>query len=413
MTSDLLSNAFEVLAMHARNEELAQVAAKVLVPLAEKPTMELVPGTARTLLDEAGFTAEDTNTPWGDIGKVLDSGPGNDSERALASALAAHVLAAAKPETRQAEDRLAETFLWLAAHTPYDATSLLSKTMQERPDFWRALGDRIATSGSHGVTTRGEALVGAVAIAMATSPEAQSVASRVANAVSDPLVAIILRRCSPIEPKDGIGESRSPSTTTEALTGELVAPPRTGWSTVLLGSTGLLFLIWTIKLLLRYGLSLRRPAALTLTPEGVRIDTHIELLGRTVRSQSIAMPRARIARIVREVRFASAAFYAGLFALITGSWLGVYLFVDGVRAASVSLLAIGVLVTLLGVTLDFVLTRASSSVRGECRLIVSQPRGKTLCLAHVRAERADAALMNMMHHVMGGAPPKASPPSGS
>jgi hypothetical protein len=97
-------------------------------------------------------------------------------------------------------------------------------------------------------------------------------------------------------------------------------------------------------------------------------------------------------RVVREVRFPRAAFYAGLLALALGSYIGVRSFVDGVRAASPSLLLVGLLVVAAGIGADFVLGSLLPGAGGLCRLAFVPRSGRTLCIGQVDAGRADDAI---------------------
>ena len=87
--------------------------------------------------------------------------------------------------------------------------------------------------------------------------------------------------------------------------------------------------------------------------------------------------------------------YAGLLALSIGSYLGVAAFVDGVRAASPSLLATGLVIVALGLGLDFVLTSVAPGARGRCRVLFVSRDGSSLCVGNVEARRADALLARL------------------
>jgi hypothetical protein len=81
-----------------------------------------------------------------------------------------------------------------------------------------------------------------------------------------------------------------------------------------------------------------------------------------------------------------------LLALALGSYLGVTLLLDGTRAASPSLLAIGVLVIAIGIGIDFFLSGLSQGVRGKCRLVFVPRRGGALAVEGLDVEPADRAL---------------------
>jgi hypothetical protein len=95
------------------------------------------------------------------------------------------------------------------------------------------------------------------------------------------------------------------------------------------------------------------------------------------------------------VRYPRIALYAGLLALAVGSYVGVSAFVDGVRAASPSLLASGLAIVALGLALDFALSSVAPGARGRCRLLLVPRDGAKLCVAGVDAARADALLARL------------------
>jgi hypothetical protein len=162
--------------------------------------------------------------------------------------------------------------------------------------------------------------------------------------------------------------------------------------TVLLAVTGALFALHAARLFARVALAYRVPAEVSLSESGVRVKTRTEMLGRTVREREHVVLRTGLVRVVRDVRFPRAAFYAGLLALAFGSYVGVRAFVDGVRSASPSLLVVGLLVILFGVGVDFVLGTLIPGVRGQCRISFVPRSGPTLSIGNVDARRADAAL---------------------
>ena len=102
--------------------------------------------------------------------------------------------------------------------------------------------------------------------------------------------------------------------------------------------------------------------------------------------------RAGLVRVVREVRYPRAAFYAGLLALAVGSYVGVRAFVDGVRAASPSLLLTGLIVISLGIAADFVLGSLLPGARGRVRVVFVPRAGKSRCVTDVDAQRAHDTL---------------------
>jgi hypothetical protein len=162
--------------------------------------------------------------------------------------------------------------------------------------------------------------------------------------------------------------------------------------TAFLAVTGLLFVMHALRLVARFALTYRTPTQVSLTDAGVRVKTRTEMLGRTLREREHVIVRTGLVRIVREVRYPRAGFYAGLLALAVGSYIGVRAFVDGVRAASPSLLLTGLVVVVIGIAIDFVLGSLLPGVQGRVRIAFVPRTGKVLCVADIDATRADDAL---------------------
>jgi len=180
------------------------------------------------------------------------------------------------------------------------------------------------------------------------------------------------------------------------VVGELAPAPRGPVATGLLAFTGILFVAHAARLVGRWVLAYRRPAEVTLSEDGgVRVHWKTQLLGRTLRDRAVVVPRTGLARATRDVRYPSIALYAGLLALAVGSWVGVAAFVDGVRAASPSLLAWGLAIVALGLGIDFALSSLAPGARGRCRLLVVPRDGSRLCIGDVDTARADAVLARL------------------
>jgi hypothetical protein len=383
-TADL--RAFEALSQHPRLAVLVAVARATLAETTEARRPERRPEQVAELAAEQKLDRAEAATPFGNALDVLQRGPEDDAERALAHALAAHVVAHNPPKDRDDEDRIASDLVWLAAHTPFDATNLLDRALGEAAaNLWDSLADRIRRidEGKLPALGRGEALVAAAALAASASKGARRQAAALAADVRDPKIARVL----------GAGAGSEPSA---PVTGEMVAAPRGTVVTVILAMTGLLFVVQGGRLLARLALAYRKPAVMTLVDEGgVRVRWRVELLGRTLRDRDVFVPRTGLTRATREVRYPGAAVYAGLLALALGSYVGVEAFVDGVRAASPSLLAAGLGIVVLGIALDFALSSLGPGSRGRCRLLLVPRDGRQLCVGGVDASGADAMLSRL------------------
>lgn len=385
MEVDADARAYEALSQHPRLGDLTSIARAAMTGAVETRRAERQPERVKTLAEELKLTREDAATPFGNALDVLERGPEDDAERALACALAAHVVAGDPPGDRDAEDRAANDVLWLAAHTPFDATGLIDRALGDRAtSMWDSLADRIRRidQGKLPALGRGEALVAAAALAASASKGAAKQASALAAEVRDRKLARVL----------GAGV-REP---VEPVVGEMAPPPRSPAATAALALTGLLFVVQGARLLGRVALAYKKPAELTLSDDGgVRVRWRIELLGRTLRDRDVVVPRSALVRATREVRYPRLALYAGLLALAVGSYVGVSAFVDGVRAASPSLLASGLAIVALGLALDFALSSIAPGARGKCRLLVVPRDGARLCVGGVDAGRADAVLARL------------------
>ena len=212
------------------------------------------------------------------------------------------------------------------------------------------------------------------------SAAARKVATDLSTRLHDPTLKRLLA-----------GAAEAPSREVR-LVGEAVAAPRGPVLTAFLAVTGLLFVMHAVRLIARFALTYRTPTEVSLTDAGVRIRTRTEMLGRTLREREHVIVRAGLVRIVREVRYPRAGFYAGLLALALGSYVGVRAFVDGVRAASPSLLLTGLVIVVIGIGADFVLGSLLPGAQGRVRVAFVPRTGKVLCVADIDATRADAAL---------------------
>lgn len=373
--------AYEAVARSARLADLVAVTQRVLAEAAVlRPSGWSFAGKAAAAADELRLSRADADTAFGNALKVLESGAEGDAERALASALYAHAIA---ESGRKDEDRLAGDLLWFATHTAFDATPLLDRALgEDADDLWVAVADRVkrVAEGRGSASGRGEAIVGCAALASSASAKAKKLSADLGAQVADPVLLRVLG-------------SAGAETRLARLEGEIVPAPRGPVATTLLALTGILFVVNGARLIARLALAYRRPAEVSVGPDGVRVKTRTELLGRVLREREHVIVRSGLVRVVREVRYPRVAFYAGLLALAVGSYIGVRAFADGVRAASPSLLLVGLVIVALGVGADFVLGTLIPGVRGRVRVLFVPRSGPTLCVGDVDAKRADDALV--------------------
>jgi hypothetical protein len=390
MQVDADARAYDALSKHPRAADLAAVARSLMATSVQLKRVEPRPEQVAKLASELHLSRDQAITPYGNALDVLQQGPEDDAGRALACALAAHAIATFPPKDREEEDRLANDLLWLAAHTYFDATGLIDHALGDGASaIWAAIADRVRRidQGLLPAFGRGEALLGGLALAASGAPSAMKQAAALAGDVRDAKLAQVL----------ALGSTGAESV--DPVLGEMAPAPRGSIATLLLAITGVLFVMHAARLFATIALAYRRPAEVFVLDRGerggVRVRWRVEILGRIVRDRDVILPRAALLRASREVRYPRIALYAGLLSLAAGSYVGVSAFVDGVRAASPSLLATGIAIVAIGVALDFALSSAWPSARGRCRMLFVPRGGPALCVGGVDTKRADAALARL------------------
>jgi hypothetical protein len=183
------------------------------------------------------------------------------------------------------------------------------------------------------------------------------------------------------------------------LSGELAPAPYGPFVTAILTVTLLLFALRAGRLLGRVALAYRRPARVRLSARGLELEQRTEMLGKVLRDRSVVVPLTNLARVTREVRYARASMYAGLAALVLGSYFGMGLLIDGLRVpgGSAPLIGLAVLLMVLGLAIDFSLSALADPARGQCRLVVVPRKGRTLCISALDPKRTDAMLASLAH----------------
>ena len=178
-----------------------------------------------------------------------------------------------------------------------------------------------------------------------------------------------------------MGQEASSNDAIPSFAGQMSVPPRGPLLTAILAITGVLLAIEAASLIGRHVLGFQRPTEVKLTPSGIDVHGRTLMLGRLLREHSTVIPREGLVRVTRDVRYPSLAMYAGLIALAIGSYLGVGLVVDGVRAASPSMLGTGLVIALLGLGLDFAFSSLVPGLAGRTRVVLVPRRGGVLCIS--------------------------------
>ena len=185
--------AYEAVARSARLPDLVAITQRVVgeAATARRGGWDFV-AKVEAAADEAKLSRTDADTAFGNVLKVLGTGPEGEAERALAAGLWAHAIAEAR---RDDDHRLSGDILWLATHTAFDATSLLDRALgDEADDVWTAIGDRIRRidEGKGTALGRGEALVGCAALSVSESAAAGKVATELSARLHDPTLKRLL-----------------------------------------------------------------------------------------------------------------------------------------------------------------------------------------------------------------------------
>jgi hypothetical protein len=328
-------------------------------------------------------TMEQAETSLGNVRAVLERGIENPDEQNLLGALLALGVARALPDGGDELRAMTSNLVWLAAHTPCSALEFLDDALGERAGVvWEAIAKVARAPGlSSPDFGNTEALVAAAALCRSASEVAHRARLHLAQNSLDPVLRAIL--------------SGGPSRT--ELSGELRSAPFGPVLTAVLALTLLLFIGRGLSLIARFALAYRRPATLRIGPQGLELRHRIELMGRVIRDRATLVPLSNLSRVTREVRFARVGLYAGLTALVIGTYFGVGLIVDGVRVpgGSPPLLGMAVTCIIVGLGLDFLLSTASDSARGKCRIVIVPQTGRRLCVGSLDPASADAMLTSI------------------
>lgn len=198
------------------------------------------------------------------------------------------------------------------------------------------------------------------------------------------------------------------------LSGELTAAPHGPVGTALMAVSGITLVRAGLKLGGRLALAYRRPAELRLSERGLEISHRTELLGKVLADRETLIPLSNLSSITREIRFARLGLYAGLLALVLGTYVGFGLLIDGTRVAggSPSLLGMGLAAIAVGIGLDYVLSVVVDAVRKTCRIVVVPQHGRHLCLEGLDPADTDRVLSRVAES-LGAAPPAAAPAAAS
>ena len=177
------------------------------------------------------------------------------------------------------------------------------------------------------------------------------------------------------------------------MQGELLREERGPVATVLLTVTGILPTLAIVELFGRVALKYRRTAKATYDGHAFVVETETQLLGRTVRKERWFAGADVLLR--RQEIYPQIALYAGLLAILAGSYWGIRLVWDGVRSLSFSVIGLGLLFLIIGLVLDYVLSNFLP--KGRVRFCVALTNVKKTARLGVASEaEADAFVSAVM-----------------
>lgn len=375
---DLLAELVRAAALDAAASRRADFASRFVAKREGAPAIE----------PPAELSREDAATPFGNPLEVLERGVENPDEAKLLGALLAIGVAEGFPEDADEQQALTAHLVWLQAHTPARALAALDRALGERSGaIWEAAA-KIAREPASVAPDFGrtEALVAASALCESGSDVAHRARIHLAQNSDDPLIRALVA--------GSLAGADAPE-----LSGELSPAPFGPVITAILAVTLLLFVYQATRLIGRVVFAYRRPATLRLGVNGLELNHRTELMGKVLRERAVVVPLSNLARVTREVRYARAGLYAGLIALVLGTYYGTGYFVYGLQVSGgldrAQLVGMAVLFIVLGLGLDFVLSHVTDGVRGRCRVVVVQRKGRPLCVGALDPTRTDAMLASI------------------
>jgi hypothetical protein len=186
------------------------------------------------------------------------------------------------------------------------------------------------------------------------------------------------------------------------LDGEVLDLSRSRAWTVIQGFTGILLVRSVIVLVLRFALNYRRTATVRIAGSDIRVSAKTTLGGKTLREEDWHFPG--LVRVVRESKYPSLPLYAGLSLFFLGTVLGMVWLLDGVRAASGSLIVTGALVLAAGIALDYAISVLGARIpTRECVVLNWGDKGAAL---RVRAN--DETALDAFYASVSGLSPTAA-----
>lgn len=389
----------EELERNPRGEALAKLVHTLAVSAFDESRTSLDEGLADAA-SRLGIDEASAETSFGNVLRALKKGPqASAPERMLLGALLARgvlVSRAASADARSldADRRAAECLLFAASSTVADALSTLDMLARRATDaegpalgaIETAIGDLVARhdEGVGSTISRPSAIVGTLALREALALPGLLARERLAPTLRDPRLKALLATPTGATPSAPI-----------VLSGEVVNMPLPPILVLVLTLTLLLPFVALGKLVIRYALKLQRPAELRVTETGVTVTSRTELLGKTVREGELHIPRAALARANRVVKYPRLASYVGIGMLLVGSYVGLRIALDGLKATSPEFIGIGVAILCFSLAGDYLLARLPNRRKGRCELYLEERSGASMALSVGDQALADTALLRL------------------
>jgi len=313
--------------------------------------------------------------------QLINQGPRNEVELRVLGVLALTGAANRWPTTSSEVLSLAYGLFWLESESGMSALHFAVEVLgsEHLSQLAEALHQMAATNNG---ASRGQTYLAAMwSRALAGDRSCLNTIASVLGGVSTPHTS----------------EQVSSSSIKRSISGRVLGPPRGPFITALAAFSGWLLLRHLTSYVSRHVLAYRTQAQLCVSDRGIEIREQTSMLGRRLRDRSRLITLQTVRSLSREVRYARAGTYVGLASLAIGSFVGMRLFVDGVRAPGFSgpTMLLGLLVALAGLGLDFAFANWLDSSRAQCRLSIETVRGRGLYLTCDEPAKVDRVLTDL------------------
>ncbi|MFW6050116.1 MAG: hypothetical protein ACODAU_03010 [Myxococcota bacterium] len=390
-----VSHAAELARAHPYRVQLGALAFDVISRQGQAGTpfagREFVEGRAAA----HGVDRERAETDGGNLVAILERGPKGPRERALVCAFAIEGLKERLAEGGEADradaiGRFVSNADALLSSSSFDLYAFARAQLppEHLPALWDAVADAMLADDAATPAARARNAARATVLAEAMSDAARASLARVAERAVDPVLALLARSAA------GLADPASPASEevpASSLQGTVGHVPTASVREVLRLITGIAVLQWLGRGLAAL-VGLRREVELALVPGGVQVRRRVRLMGRTVRAGEETYTLGAVAGAGRSVRYPALHLLVGLLALAAGVIAGgVWLF-EGIASGETILLLLAAGAILLGGGLDLALDVLVPARRGRVAVDLWVLSGRSVRVARVAAEEAEAFL---------------------